>query len=123
MFAATKLFAPLAVVVIIAGGLRAEDEKKDEPKRGYLGIKIRASQEGEKGIVIEEVIEDAPASKGGLKVEDVILKVNGQDVSELQTFVEIVRATKPGDQLTLTIKRGDKEMELKIKAGTAPVMN
>jgi len=119
--AAVKVLTPLALVLLIAVGVRADDKKKedkDKPaKAGYLGIMIDAD-DGK--IRIKEVVAGAPAEKGGLKADDVVLKLDGKEINDLQAFVEAVRGHKPGDKITLTVKRGDKEMEIKITAGEKP---
>ncbi len=117
--AAVKMLTGLAVVVLFAVGVRADDKKKDDKpaKAGYLGIMIDA-EDGK--IRIKDVVAGAPADKGGLKADDVVIKLDGKEVKDVQDFVSSVRAHKPGDKITLTVKRGDKEMEIKITAGEAP---
>ena len=117
--AAVKLLTPLALIALFVVAVRADDKKKeDKPaKAGYLGIKIDG---GDGAVRITEVVAGAPAEKGGLKADDVVTKLDGKEVKDLQDFVTAVRAHKPGDKITLTVKRGDKEMEIKITAGEAP---
>jgi len=115
---ATKLFATLAVAALVMSGLRAEDKPAEKP--GFIGIKIKMPEGDAKSVTVEEVIEDGPAAKGGLKAEDEILKIGGKEFENLEAFVKLVRAHKVGDTVTLTIKRDGKEQELKIKAAAAP---
>ena len=56
----------------------------------------------------------------GLKADDIILKADGKKVEGLSDFVTAVRDTKPGTTMVLTIQRGDKEMEIKVKVGKKP---
>jgi S1-C subfamily serine protease len=119
--AALKVLTPLALLALFAAGARADDKPKpqDKPaKSGFLGIRIAVTDD--EHIKIMEVIPGAPADKGGLKAEDIVIKMDGKDVKGLEAFREAVLAHKPGDKITLTVKRGDKEMEIKITAGEAP---
>jgi S1-C subfamily serine protease len=90
----------------------------NEGDAGYIGVQIKSGESD--GIVIQDVVADGPAAKGGLKADDVVVKVNGKEVTDLQDFVKMVRGTKPGDELKLTVKRDGKEKEIKIKVGKKP---
>jgi serine protease Do len=87
------------------------------PADGYLGVAIR-HDDGK--VVVMEVLKDSPAEKAGLKEDDVILKLGDKDVTEVEKFVEMVRALKPGDEITLTVKRGKDEKKIKAKVGERP---
>lgn len=115
------MLAPLAAVALVLSGLRADDKDKPKPadKPGFIGIQIKAEGDA-KGATVQSVIDDGPAAKAGLKPEDVILKINGKEFESLEEFVKLVRANKPGDTVTLSIKRDGKDMEIKIKATVAP---
>lgn len=93
-----------------------------EEKPGYIGIQIR-KHEGDKGATIQAVIGDSPAEKAGLKTDDVIIKIDGNEFASLEDLVKKIRACKPGDKLSITIMRDDKEKEIKVTAGTAPETN
>jgi S1-C subfamily serine protease len=119
MSAVVRFLAPLAVVIAIVPTLRADDEPKPT---AYLGVKLKPAEDG-KGFAVDGVNEDSPANKAGIKPEDVILKLDGKEVGELDDFVQHVRKSKPGDKLTLTIKRDGKEQEIKVTLGTPPKMD
>ena len=74
-------------------------------KFGGLGIVI-----GTKGDFIEVVspIDDTPAYRAGLKAGDIILKINEQNVNQinLEEGVKLMRGA-PGTSITLTIGRPD----------------
>lgn len=54
------------------------------------------------GVVIEEILDDSPADKAGLRKHDIILRVNGDAVDNMQVLQSQVRASK------------EKPLELKI---------
>lgn len=59
------------------------------------------------------VISGSSADKAGLKLLDVILSVNGEEVNPGQNLAFLVSKYKPGDEVTLKVARDGKEMEIK----------
>ena len=90
---------------------------RDVARAGYLGILLA---EGDGGVKISEVMPDTAAAKAGLKANDVVLSMGGQVVKDVSNFIESVGQHKPGDEVTLRIKRGDVEKELKAILGKRP---
>jgi serine protease Do len=94
------------------------------PKRGFLGIQMEPGEGG--GVKVTVVTPRSAAEKAGLKVDDKILSVNGQQVTDLEGMQNLMSKTKSGDEVTLKIKRRDKESgeeeekELKATLGTPP---
>ncbi len=66
------------------------------------------------GVEVDEVAPDGPAAKGGLKVGDVIKKVNGRRVKNFDEFKEALANKKAGDILKLVVIRGEKEIDLTL---------
>ncbi len=87
------------------------------PNSGYLGIGL---EEGDGGVKITLVSPDLAADKAGVKVNDVILSVNGTRTPEPEALQSVVQKLKPGDKVVLKIKRGDKELELTATLGKRP---
>lgn len=71
----------------------------------------------ESGILVTSVEEDGPAAKAGVKAGDVILRVDGSGVRDSEDFRRRVERIDPGDEVSLTIQREGKAMDLKVKAG------
>ena len=62
---------------------------------------------------VQEVVAGGPADRAGIKVGDVILAVNGRSASNLDEVVSII-SSHPGEEIELTVKRGEEEMILKV---------
>ncbi|OAS89332.1 MULTISPECIES: SepM family pheromone-processing serine protease [Metabacillus] len=63
------------------------------------------------GIFVRTILPDSPAKKV-LKVGDLITSIDGKDMNEAPEFISYIEENKKvGDHATLTIKRGDKELE------------
>ncbi|HEU5363540.1 MAG TPA: trypsin-like peptidase domain-containing protein [Gaiellaceae bacterium] len=57
------------------------------------------------GVGISSVKSGSAADDAGLKVGDVVTQVNGKPVTDQSQLRAIISARKPGDKLTLTIRR------------------
>ena len=79
----------------------------------YLGVQLETADDN-RGVQVVEVADGSPAAKGGLELEDVITQVDGKAVTENAEIVAKVRASKPGDKLKLTVKRGDAEKQIEV---------
>lgn len=96
--------------------------------RGWFGIGIRSLSGSEAkefdypeaGILIVTVEDDSPASRAGLKRNDLIIEVNGKRVKTDTDLKRIMVDSSPGDIMELTIYRGDSRQKIKIKVGEAP---
>jgi serine protease Do len=75
----------------------------------------------ERGILVSQVDDDGPAARAGLKAGDVILKFNGNAVTDSRILREQVRRAEPGSEATLTVSREGRTLDLTVKlGGTAP---
>ena len=86
------------------------DKPKDDRKAGVLGVEVNIAAAG---IVVEALVPDAAAAAGGVKPGDVLKKVNGQDVSDVEKLKDALSKLKAGDKVTLVVTRGGKDEELK----------
>lgn len=57
-----------------------------------------------KGMLITEVRENSPAAKAGLKAGDIIVEVNGKEISPENHLIRVLHEKKEGD-VTLTVVR------------------
>ncbi|MCK5511393.1 MAG: RIP metalloprotease RseP [Thermodesulfovibrionia bacterium] len=62
---------------------------------------------------IENIVEDSPAMKAGLKKDDIILSINGTSVSDWVEMASIL-SKNPGKELKLEIKRGEQLIHIKV---------
>jgi hypothetical protein len=61
------------------------------------------------GVKVAAVTPGSPAEKAGVKEGDVLLKVDGQDVANLQGFSAILRGLAPGQAVKVVLSRGGQE--------------
>jgi len=87
------------------------------PNGGYLGIRLDT---GDKGVKVVEVTGGSAAEKAGMKKDDVIVAVNGHATPDPEHLLEQMQKYKVDDTVTMKLRRGDDEMELKVKLGKRP---
>jgi serine protease Do len=83
----------------------------------YLGVVF---ERGSTDLKIDEVGEDTPAEKAGLKVGDVIVGIDDAKLKNRSDLFEFMSKKKPNDEVTVIVKRGDEEMKIKVKLGKRP---
>lgn len=66
------------------------------------------------------IIKGSPADKAGLKEEDIITKVNGEDINERNSLTSLIGRHEPGKEVELTIVRGGKEQKVKVTLEATP---
>ncbi len=66
------------------------------------------------GVYVEEVSSGSPAEKGGLKVGDIIISADGEDVSNLAYLRYLLYNHDVGDTMSLTVYRNGDKVDLTI---------
>ncbi|HEX7804681.1 MAG TPA: trypsin-like peptidase domain-containing protein, partial [Cellulomonas sp.] len=76
------------------------------------------------GAVVEEVTAGSPAAKASLQAKDVIVAIDGKPVGGAESLTAYVRGMASGEQVTLTVVRDGKAIDVKVtlatKAATTP---
>lgn len=60
------------------------------------------------------VIPGGPADEAGIKENDIITALNGEEITEDNSLAKILRNYNPGDEIELTILRKEKESKVKL---------
>lgn len=66
------------------------------------------------GVYVSEVYEGGAADQGGIKKGDVIIAVNGETIKTYEELNGIKNKFKAGDKITLTVTRGDQDLDIEI---------
>lgn len=82
--------------------------------QAFLGV---ATEEAPGGARITSLNENSAASKAGLKKGDIIAKIDKETIRTHEDVVKAVRAHKPGDKLSITYRRDDKEHTANVTLG------
>lgn len=101
--------------------------KDGKVSRGWLGIEIQSQLrdptqlETSTGVEVLNVIEGGPAAKSGLRVGDIILTIDGVEMTDANTLIQYV-ARKPLDtKLNAQIVRQGKNAQVEITLEERPV--
>ena len=66
------------------------------------------------GAKVAEITGGGPAAAAGLATGDLITKLNGQLIADATSLIVTIRANAPGDQVMLTVVRGDKTLNIPV---------
>ncbi len=103
--------------------------KGEEVKRGYLGVGIQPMNDDmaaaldlpkNRGEIVARVEDGSPADKAGLKRGDVIVRVNGQEVTPDQSLSYLVGNLEPGTRVPFELIRDGKRMTVTATMATRP---
>lgn len=104
-------------------GNRDEPESVPTPFIGVITREIDPdvrAQTGLKdgyGLLVVEIMPDGPAKEAGLQQHDVLVKLDDQKLVNMEQLQVLVRSQKKGDEITLTIRRGGAEQQVKVRVG------
>jgi serine protease Do len=65
------------------------------------GLKLKDNS----GVDVKRVDEDSPAARAGLRIDDVVLEVNGKPIADHEQFQTTIGEIQPGTKVKLTIWR------------------
>jgi serine protease DegQ len=72
------------------------------------------------GVLITGVLQDGPASAGGIKPGDVVVKIGGRGVANTAELLNAVAALPPGSDAAIGLQRGDKALDVTVKVAQRP---
>jgi S1-C subfamily serine protease len=93
-------------------------------KRKYIGTYMEALNKelldffgvkDESGLLINRLTKDGPAEKAGLKVGDVVVRVDGKKVTTVVALSELIQDKQKGDKVKLDIVRDKKPMSVEVE--------
>ncbi|MEM7452818.1 MAG: PDZ domain-containing protein [Planctomycetota bacterium] len=94
-------------------GVVSVDARLIPPTRAFLGIRP-VPTDGDKGVLITEVIDGTPADRAGLEPEDIIIKIDEVEIPNPEKLRETLAQFDPNDLIKLTILRDEEEKEMSL---------
>ena len=85
-------------------GVHAEDISRENMGRYGLN-QVR-------GVGVTQVVKDSPAEKAGIRKDDVIVRLGGENVTSVRKLNRLVSEIAPDQTVSLTVSRGGSEREL-----------
>jgi S1-C subfamily serine protease len=89
------------------------------PAGAWLGIQLQPDENGQ-GLVVVGIAPNSPAAAAGFQNEDVIIKIDNQDMKDVKTLLTRMRQTKPGDKLQFTVTNEGNERVLTATLAARP---
>ncbi|WP_374471945.1 Do family serine endopeptidase [Phenylobacterium sp.] len=72
------------------------------------------------GALVADVWPGGPADRAGVRQGDVVTSVNGEPVVEAATLNYAVGNSRPGDTVRITVRRGERDLPLSLRAEAPP---
>ena len=113
-----------AIPINLANGIIAQLKASGEVTRGWLGVGIQNltpelaeyyKVKDKKGVLITHVFEGDPADKGGIKVKDIIIEIDGKSVSTARELSRTIAGIVVGKKTAILLIRNGKEKTVYIK--------
>jgi S1-C subfamily serine protease len=110
--------------------LRKLESGKSKPAvSGFLGVEVesvtsaiaaQANLDVTHGAYVADVTPSSPADKGGVRVGDVILKLDSTSISTAEALTSAVKSHKPGEVVVVVVDRGGKQLTFHATLATRP---
>lgn len=86
------------------------------------GVANRLDMEVKKGVLVTAVLDGSIAAGAGLTADDVIVRVNNQDIAGVADLQTSIAALGPGSKVKLQIARGESKKNAFLRLPSAPVI-
>ncbi len=133
----SALISPTGASVGIGLAIPAEAAKPvidllrrgQRPSRGYLGVGLQPLEESiaeslglpkDRGELVRSVVPGEPAARAGVQQGDVIVRVNGREVTPEETVSYIIANTSVGTRVPVEIIRDGRRQTLQVQVGQRP---
>ena len=113
-----------------AGGQRAPKAAQQESAGESGGEATERLQRGvakqlklknpEQGLMVLDVLPGSPAAEGAIQVDDILLEINGHQVFDSSSMLNLISELKPNKLATLQIARNQKVMNISVMIGLRP---
>ena len=118
-----------AIPVSTARDILGQIIRDGKVTRGYIGVEPQdvTAELAEafrlprrEGALIAGILRDSPAERGGVKVGDILIAVDGKPVNGVATMLSLIAQLPPGKPVVFRFVRQSREIELPLLVGTRP---
>jgi len=116
-----------AIPIEVAAKVAQQLKEYGEVRRGWLGVVVQEvtrdlarsfGLERPEGALVAQVVPGGPGEQAGLRVGDVILDFEGQELPLSSALPPMVGATDPGTTVSLKVLREGKAVTIRVVVGT-----
>ncbi|MEO0353807.1 MAG: trypsin-like peptidase domain-containing protein [Cyanobacteria bacterium P01_A01_bin.3] len=90
------------------------DRINDDPNSNF-------NVDTDRGVLIQSVAPDGPAASAGLRAGDVILSIDGEDITSSDRLQQYVEFAAVGDELEIAVLRNGEERTIAVVTGEFPL--
>lgn len=118
-----------AIPVSLAKHVMEQIIREGSVTRGWIGIEAQDITpelaesfrlKNERGSLIAGIIRGGPAERAGLKPGDILLKIDGREVIDSSSMLNLISVLRPDKKTTLRIARDEKELDIPVVIGKRP---
>ena len=105
--------ATVSVAFFVEEGMKGTYRQSDMRKKSkgpgaFTGIVLVPNVVERTPPYVEEVLPGSPAAAAGLKADDLIVYIDGELVSTISLYHELLGSRRPGETIQLEVQRGNK---------------
>lgn len=96
------------------------------PAKPFLGVRYQMigkqtaiMNDVPQGAYVVEVVSGSPAEEAGVKVDDIITKIDDKKLDSDSALADIIASKKPGDKVSLDVWRDGESLNLSAILGEA----
>lgn len=118
-----------AVPINIAKTVAMDLIKMGKVNRGYIGVVIKTvdAEDAEalgldrpRGVLISDINKGSAAEEAGLKMNDIILSIDGREVNESNALQGVIALHHAGDEVNVKVFRDGREIDKRLKLKPRP---
>lgn len=110
---------------------RDQAQNQQQRKEAFLGVSVEKVPDAVRsqfpnllpdgqGVLVINVAKDSPASKAGIQMNDILLKIGDQTLTSPEQLVKVVRSNSPGQAVEVGYVHGGKAATSKVTLGENP---
>ena len=97
--------------------------------RGWIGVEPQDvtpeiaesfGLEQKSGAIVAGVLKNGPADRAGIKPGDILVSVDGQDITDTTRLLNLIAQIKPGSNAKIHLVRKNRELDLDVMIGKRP---
>ena len=97
--------------------------------RGWIGVEPQDvtpeiaesfGLEQKSGAIVAGVLKNGPADRAGIKPGDILVSVDGQDITDTTRLLNLIAQIKPGSNAKIHLVRKNRELDLEVMIGKRP---
>lgn len=118
-----------AIPVSLAQNVMEQIIQSGQVTRGWIGVGPQEitpelaesfKLQGTHGVIIASVLRGGPADKAGIKPGDVMLSIDGEDITDVQSMLNIIAGLPPGRLVPVKLRRDKQDLDIQVAIGKRP---